>query len=87
MHLTAGAMKSVASKFPQRLAEDEIVMACDGLTMPEAIGALMEIAAQILADQDIVPGTEDFESFMTRVTKSLPERVAQLRWEGLAAAS
>jgi hypothetical protein len=80
-------MKSVAQKFPQRLAEDEIVMACDGLTMPEAIGALMEIAAQILADQDIVPGTEDFESFMTRVTKSLPERVAQLRWEALAAAS
>jgi len=80
-------MKSVAQKFPQRLAEDEIVMACDGLTMPEAIGALLEIAAQILADQDIVPGTEDFESFMTRVTKSLPERVAQLRWEGLAAAS
>ena len=39
------------------MAEDEIVMACDGLTVPEALGALLEITAQILADRGIVPGT------------------------------
>lgn len=77
-------MKSVAPKFAQRLAEDEIVMACDGLSAPQALGALLEIVAQILADQDTVPGTEDFERFMTMSAKSLRLRVAQLRWETLA---
>ena len=51
-------MNSVAP-FPQRMAEDEIVMACDGLSAPQALGALLEIVAQILADQDMAPGTED----------------------------
>jgi hypothetical protein len=76
-------MKSVAPKFPQRLAEDEICCACDGLSAPQALGALLEIVAQILADEDIVPGTDDFESFMNMIAKSLPARVAQLRWETL----
>ncbi len=80
-------MKNLAPKFPQRLAEDEICCACDGLSAPEALGALLEIIAQILADQDIAPGTEEFERFMTMVAKSLPPRVAQLRWEALVTAS
>jgi hypothetical protein len=80
-------MKNVAPKYSQQLAEDEIVMACDGLTMPEALGALLEVVAQILADRGIDPGTEDFDSFLGMVTRSLPQRVVQLRWEALAAAS
>ena len=80
-------MQSLAPEFPQRMAEDEIVIACDGLTAPQALGALLEIVAQILADQDIAPGTEDFDRFMTMVEKSLLQRVAQLRWEALATAS
>lgn len=79
-------MNSVAP-FPQRMAEDEIVMACDGLSAPQALGALLEIVAQILADQDMAPGTEDFERFMTMVKNSLPPRVEQLQWQALAIAS
>jgi hypothetical protein len=79
-------MNSVAP-FPQRMAEDEIVMACDGLSAPQALGALLEIVAQILADQDMAPGTEDFERFMTMVMNSLPPRVEQLQWQALAIAS
>jgi hypothetical protein len=76
-------MKGAALKFTQRMAEDEICCACDGLSAPEALGALLEIVAQILADEDIVPGTEDYENFMLRVEKSLPPRIAQLRWDGV----
>lgn len=80
-------MKSAAPKFPQRMAEDEICCACDGLSAQEALGALLEIVAQILADQGIVPGTEEFERFMMMFTKSLPPRVEQLRWDTLVPAS
>jgi hypothetical protein len=69
------------------MAEDEIVMACDGLSAAQALGALLEIVAQILADQDVAPGTEEFESFMSMVATSLPPRVVQLRWEAVATAS
>jgi hypothetical protein len=65
------------------MAEDEICCACDGLSAPEALGALLEIVAQILADEDIVPGTEDYENFMLGIEKSLPPRIAQLRWDGV----
>ena len=80
-------MKSAAPKLPQRMAEDEIRCACDGLSAPEALGALLEMVAQILADQDIVPDTEDFERVMLMIEKSLLPRVAQLRWDGLVPAS
>jgi hypothetical protein len=80
-------MNIVASKYPQQMAEDEICCACDGLSAPEALSALLEIVAQILADQDIAPGTEDFDQFMTMVSKSLPPRVAQLRWQAVVATS
>lgn len=71
----------------RRLAEDEITCACDGLSVPDAIGALLEIAAQILADQGITPGGEDFDSFMSMVARTLPARVPRLREEALAAAN
>jgi hypothetical protein len=80
-------MTSAAPKFPQRMAEDEICCACDGLSAPEALGALLEIVAQILADQEVIPGTEDFERFMFMVARSPPTRVAQLRWDALGPAS
>lgn len=76
-------MNSAALTLPQRMAEDEICCACDGLSAPEALGALLEIVAQILADVDIVPGTEDYERFMLGIEKSLPPRIAQLRWDGV----
>jgi hypothetical protein len=76
-------MRGAALKFTQRMAEDEICCACDGLSAPEALGALLEIVAQILADEDIVPGTEDYENFMLGIEKSLPPRIAQLRWDGV----
>lgn len=80
-------MNSLTPKLHQRMAEDEITCACDGLSVPDALGALLEIAARILADHGIVPGTADFDSFLIMVGRSLPPRVAQLRREALATAS
>jgi hypothetical protein len=49
-------MNRSTPKLHQRMAEDEIVMACDGLTMPEALGMLLKTPAQILADGGAMPG-------------------------------
>jgi hypothetical protein len=65
----------------RRLAEDEIVCACDALSAPEALAAMTEVQAQILADHAIVPGTPAFEAFLEMYVRTLPGRVRALHRE------
>ena len=78
---------SEAITLARRMAENEIVCACDALTVPDALGALTEIQAQILADNDITPDTAAFESYCMMMFATLAGRVHALHAEkdGLAA--
>ena len=68
----------------RRMAEGEITCACDGLTVPDALSALIEIQAQILADHAIVPGSDAFESYSMMMFSTLAGRVRALHVEKLA---
>ena len=60
---------------------DEIVCACDALTVPDALAALTEIQAQILADHGIVPGSRAFEAYAMMSMMTLSGRVRALHAE------
>ena len=77
----------MSDNLARRMAEDEICCACDALTVPDALAALTEIQAQILADHAIVPGSDAFESYSVMMFSRLAGRVRALHAEKLAGAS
>ena len=71
----------------RRMAEDEIVCALDMLTASDALAALTEISAQVLADHGIVPGSAMFESYCSMMFSTLAGRTATLHAEKLVEAN
>lgn len=62
----------------RRLAEDEIVIALDALTVSDALGALTEVMAQVLADHHVRPGTDAYAGFLLTLARSLTARTETL---------
>lgn len=63
----------------RQMAESEIALALNPLEPDEAMAALIEIQAIILAEQGIVPRSPAFEQFAAAYLARLSERVHSMR--------
>ena len=68
------------------MAESEIAKALDPLQPDDAMAALIEIQAIILADQGILPRTPEFERFAAAYFAQLAERIHNMRQGMIAGA-
>jgi hypothetical protein len=64
---------------------DELVASANELNLPDALTALLEAQAKIMADNGVVPGTDAYASLMALHGELLPARVTVLRRQLLEA--
>ena len=71
---------------PRETAEEAIAAALHALPIDDAMAALIEMQALILADLGILPGTAEFDRLAIAYLARLAERVHNMRGAMLAAA-
>jgi hypothetical protein len=66
---------------------DELHRWLHDLDVPDALAALLEAQAMVLAEHGVTPGTQAFDGLMELHERVLPARVRRLQRERMASAN